>query len=510
MSRRDPMAIVDDAALEAVSRYRFDPQGWAMFAWDWGHGELADADGPREWQAEINAVIQDHLSNPVTRFQPLRIAVGSGHGIGKSSEMGMLSQWALSCFDDARITVTANTDTQLRTKTAPEFGKWFRRAINAHWFDVQSTSIKSRDQKHTETWRLDFTPWSEHNTEAFQGLHNKDRIILLMFDEASKIADSVWEAAEGALTDENTIIIWIVFGNFTRSTGRFRECFRRYRHRWVTRQIDARTVPGTNKALIQQWLEDHGEDSDFFKVRVRGQIPSQSAMQFIGSDDVDNARRAMARIRAEMISFAPVIIGCDPAWTGDDTLEVMMRQGLASKSLKSIAKNDNDVEIANMLARFEDDLEADAVFVDAGYGTGIVSAGKALGRNWHLVWFSGKPINAGYVNKRAEMWGEMKAWLKSGGAIDPRDEVLYQDLIGLETVPRLDGKILLESKEDMKARGVPSPNRADALALTFAAPVQKRNAVRVPRRQLHRAEYDPLETLNRQQPAQSYDPFSQR
>lgn len=463
----------NDAIIEKAAACRFDPLAWSAFAWDWGHGELADYDGPREWQADIFKLIRDHLANPDTRFDPLQIAVASGHGIGKSASMGMLSNWAMSCWADAKIVTTANTDGQLRTKTAPEIGKWFRMSITGHWFDVQSTSIKSRDKAHADQWRQDFIPWSEHNTEAFAGLHNKGRIIILEFDEASKIHDKVWEVAEGALTDEGTVIIFIVYGNPTRNSGRFRECFRRFRHRWHRFQIDSRSVPGTNKKKIQQWVEDHGEDSDFVKIRVRGQFPSQSALQFISGDDVDAARNR--HLRPEQYSFAPVILGVDPAWTGDDALEIVLRQGLYSHSIATLPRNDNDVEVANLIARLETEHKADAVFVDAGYGTGIVSAGHVMGRAWQLVWFGGKATNPGYVNKRAEMWGGMKAWIKEGGAIDPKDEELYQDLIGPETVPRLDGKIMLESKQDMKERGLPSPNRGDALALTFAAPVSKRD-----------------------------------
>lgn len=466
--RADP----NDALIELAASCRFDPDRWARLAWDWGYGALADYDGPREWQADINRAIRDHLADPLKRYQPLQIAVASGHGIGKSAEMGMLSNWAMSCWDDARVLTTANTEGQLTTKTSPEVGRWFRQSLTAHWFDVQIKSIKSRDPLHGDSWRQDFIPWSEHNTEAFAGLHNKGKIILLLFDEASKIHDKVWEVAEGAMTDENTVIIWIVFGNPTRNSGRFRECFRKYRHRWVHRQIDSRTVPGTNKEKIQQWLEDHGEDSDFFKIRVRGQFPAQSAMQFISADDVDKARNV--HLKPGQYNFAPVIIGVDPAWTGDDKLEIMLRQGLYSKSLASIPRNDNDVEVANLIARLEDEHKADAVFVDAGYGTGIVSAGQVMGRTWRLIWFSGKVVDTGYLNKRAEMWGQMKRWIKAGGAIDPKDEDLYQDLIGPETVPRLDGKIQLEAKEDMKERDLLSPNKGDALALTFAEPVAKR------------------------------------
>ncbi len=484
--RPDP----NDAIIAKAAACRFDPLAWSAFAWDWGHGELQDYDGPREWQADIFKLIRDHLQNPETRFDPLQIAVASGHGIGKSASMGMLSNWAMSCWADAKIVTTANTDGQLRTKTAPEIGKWFRMSITGHWFDVQSTSIKSRDKAHADQWRQDFIPWSEHNTEAFAGLHNKGRIIVLEFDEASKIHDKVWEVAEGALTDEGTAIIFIVYGNPTRNSGRFRECFRKFRHRWHRFQIDSRDVPGTNKKKIAQWVEDHGEDSDFVKIRVRGQFPSQSALQFISGDDVDAARSR--HLRPEQYQFAPVILGVDPAWTGDDALEIVLRQGLMSRSIATLPRNDNDVEVANLIARLETEHKADAVFVDAGYGTGIVSAGQVMGRAWQLVWFGGKATNPGYVNKRAEMWGAMKAWIKEGGAIDPKDEELYQDLVGPETVPRLDGKIMLESKQDMKERGLPSPNRGDALALTFAAPVSKKEMISVqPVTQTMAPEYNP-------------------
>lgn len=461
--------------IRLAAECRYDPDRWSIAAYDWGEGDLAAHAGPRAWQREINREIRDHLADPDKRFTPLRIAVASGHGIGKSAEMGMLSNWAMSCWADCKIVVTANTRSQMQTKTAPEVGLWFRRAVTAHWFDTQAQSIRSRDPKRGDSWRLDFVTWSAENTEAFAGLHNQGRIILLLFDEASAIADKVWEVAEGALTDEETVIVWVAFGNPTRNAGRFRECFRRYRHRWITRHIDSRSVEGTNKAYLQSIVDDAGgEDSDVAKYRVRGEFPSQSPMQFIGEADVEAARAR--HLRPEQYGFAPKIIGVDPAWTGVDTVEIVLRQGLMVKSLASLPRNDNDVEVANLIARFEDEEGADAVFVDAGYGTGIVSAGRTMGRNWRLVWFAGKPTDPGYLNKRAEMWGTVKRWLKDGGALDPDDRMLSSDLIGPETVPRLDGKIQLESKADMKARGIPSPNRADALALTFAEPVVRRGA----------------------------------
>ena len=487
------MADPEQELVELAAACTHDPVRWAQLAYDWGRGELADYDGPRDWQAEMLAEIRDHLQNPATRHQPLMVARASGHGIGKSAGIGMVVNWALSTCEDTKVVITANTDTQLRTKTAPEVGKWQRLSITSHWLDVQATSVAARDKDHAKTWRADFVPWSEHNTEAFAGLHNKGKRIVLIFDEASAIADKVWEVAEGALTDEGTEIIWIAFGNPTRNVGRFRECFRRFKHRWKARQIDSRTVEGTNKEQIAKWAADYGEDSDFFKVRVRGMFPSMSARQFIGEADVAAAYGKV--LRPEQYEFAPKILTVDPAWEGDDEFAIGLRQGLSFRILRTMPKNDNDLVAARVIADLEDEHKADAVFVDAGYGTGIVSAGQGMGRDWTLVWFAGASADIGCLNKRAEMWKAARDWLKSGGAL-PDDPQLRDELQAPEIVPRADGKVQIESKKDMKARGVPSPNRADALVLSFAFPVVKRNPLDAYRNDRGaRGDYDPYRAM---------------
>lgn len=379
--------------------------------------------------------------------------------------------WAISTLEDTKGVVTANTETQLKTKTWAELAKWHRLFLGRDLFDLTATALFSVDPAHDKTWRIDMIPWSERNTEAFAGLHNKGKRILIIFDEASAIPDIIWEVTEGALTDENTQIIWCTFGNPTLNSGRFRECTRKYRHRWKSWQIDSRTVKMTNKAQIQQWIEDYGEDSDFVKVRVRGIAPSASDKQFISTTLAEAGRGRV--LRDEQFNFAPKIIGVDPAWTGGDETVIWLRQGLASWKLAVYQKNDNDFELAGYLAQFEDEHRADAVFIDQGYGTGLVSAGKTMGRKWQLVSFASESPDKGFLNKRAYMWNEMKKWLADGGAY-PDDQVMYDDLIGPEYEVRLDGKIKLESKQDMKKRGIPSPNRADALALTFSFPVQSK------------------------------------
>lgn len=479
---------LESQLIDDVAGFTHNPLGYVRYAYDWGQGELSNSQGPREWQAQILRDIGQHLKNPETRYQPLMIAVASGHGIGKSSLISMIENWGMSTCEDCKVVVTANTENQLRTKTWPEIGKWLRLAINGHWFKHTATAMFANDPKHEKTWRADAVAWSENNTEAFAGLHNEGKRIILIFDEASAIADKVWEVAEGALTDEGTEIIWLAFGNPTRNTGRFRECFRRFRHRWKTYQIDSRTVEGTNKKQIQKWVDDYGEDSDFVKVRVRGIFPSMSAKQFISEDDVEAAFGR--HLRKEQYEFAPVILGVDPAWSGDDDLVIVKRQGLYSEILLTMPKNDNDVQVANIICRLQDEHKAQAVFVDAGYGTGIVSAGKTMGRSWQLVWFGGGATDKGCKNKRAEMWRDMRDWLKQGGAI-PKDNVLRDDLTSVETIANLQGLIQLESKESLKERGMPSPNKADALALTFAYPVMQIAPNAGPQMAVRNSSYDP-------------------
>lgn len=456
-----------------LTGFTHDPLGFVLAVYPWGEKgtPLAAHKGPRKWQRKILTLIGAKLQAGVDLSTAIKIAVASGHGIGKSALVAWIDHWARSTFEDCRVVITANTEKQLLTKTGPELAKWHRLAINRHWFVATSTAIYAVDPEHEKLWRTDLIPWSEHNTEAFAGLHNEGKRIVLIFDEASKIADKVWEVAEGALTDAFTEILWVVFGNPTRATGRFRECFRKFRHRWHTEQIDSRTVEGTNKEQLQQLVEDNGEDSDLVKVRIRGVFPSTSFKQYINQKDID---AAVGRpLPPERYQFAPIIITVDPSWEGDDEFVIGLRQGLWFEILATYPKNDNDVEMANIISRFEDEEKADAVFVDLGYGTGIISVARTLGRDWMLVNFGDKAYDEGVVNKRAEMYQAARQWLKEGGTL-PNDPVLADELGQVEAVPRMDGKLLIESKKDMKARGLTSPNRADALVMSFAYPVQKK------------------------------------
>ncbi len=492
----DPPMKVLAADME---RFVHDPKAWVHYAFPWGEpdGPLEEYAGPDIWQTEVLEYITARLKkkeiSPTEAVSTvMRIAFAAGNGPGKSALIAWVILWGMSTFEDTRGVVTANTDTQLRTKTWAELAKWYHICITRHWFNLTATAIYSKSKQHERTWRIDQVPWTIEKTEAFAGLHNKGKRIILIFDEGSAIPDKIWEVAEGALTDKNTEIIWIVSGNPTRNTGRFRECWGKFRHRWKKWQIDIRKSILVNQEEVKQWIEDLGIDSDWVKVHVLGKFPSAGDLQFISTAIVDAAAGRKAGLN--QYYYAPKIIGVDAAWTGGDETVIGMRQGIAYTILQVFAKNDDDGQIADAIARHEDREKADAVFIDQGYGTGIYSFGKRLNRKWILINFGSKSPTPECFNKRADMWNKTRQWLIDGGCI-PDDQRLRDDLTGPEKKDNTKQTIQLESKKDMEKRGLASPSRGDDLAITFAMPVTKKrvNAMGQPVQEFAiGANYNPL------------------
>lgn len=428
--------------------------------------EIPNNGTPDTWQsAQLNRVKEafEQDSDAV-----IREAISSGHGIGKSAEVAWIILWAMSTRPNLAGVITANTEAQLNTKTWRELAVWHKRCLNAHWFNW--TATKFYHVHHPETWFVSSIPWNETRPEAFAGLHAEH--VLVIYDEASAIPDCIWEVSEGAMTTPRAM--WFCYGNPTKNTGRFRECFGRFKHRWHHTQIDSRTCKMTNKSEIQEWIEDYGEDSDFVRVRVRGEFPRAGSLQFIPSDHVANAR---SRTLEHSVYFhMPIVLGVDVARFGDDQSVILIRQGrkvITTFKYRSL----NTVQLAARVIEKIREFKPLCTFVDViGIGAGVVDQLVELGYNVIEVNASNKPDDEEtYYNKRAEMWGRMKEWL-AGDADIPDDPELADELTGLEygyTPTKF--QIKLERKEDMKARGLSSPDCADALAITFAEHVAAPN-----------------------------------
>jgi hypothetical protein len=485
----------EEALVELIAGFTHDPLSFVLAAFPWGEPgtALEKESGPRQWQVELLRYVGEQVSAGVEANTAIQAAIASGHGIGKSAAVSFMILWTISTCQNTRGVITANTETQLRTKTWPELRKWHALAINKHWFTCAATSIHANGDLE-KTWRIDAIPWSDNNTEAFAGLHNKGSRVIVVFDEASAVADKIWEVTEGAMTDEGTEIIWCAFGNPTRNTGRFRECFGRLSHRWWNRQIDSRTVPGTNKSQIDKWIQDYGEDSDFVRVRVRGQFPRAGSMQFISSDLVSDA---VKRKDVASTIYDPLVIGVDVARFGDDESVICFRRGRDARSIPWLSFRGMDtMTLAGRVVMEAMQHHADAIFIDeTGVGGGVIDRCRQLGLNVIGVNNGAKsdlPVEGELVaNKGAECWARMRQWLPQG-MIPANDLALGQQLEGREYGFNAHNEIVLERKDDMKKRGLSSPDRADGLALTFAQLVAPRQRpVELGPRNDNRGDFDP-------------------
>jgi hypothetical protein len=482
----EQLLIAEDLAM-----YALDPLGAVLYGFPWGEGELEKFAGPWKWQTQILQDIGNHLQNPSTRHTPCRIAVSSGHDVGKTALIAQIVWWANSTFEDCRGTITANTGNQLDTKTSPELAKWFRLALNSALFEAQVTSIKIKDSRHAQTWRTDLVPWSEENPQASAGLHNKGKRLLVIFDEASEIARTVFDVAEGVMLDTDTEIIWLIFGNPTRNQGPFYDAvFGATRHRWKHYVIDSRDVEGTNKQQLREWAEDYGEESDFFRVRARGLPPHSASAQYIESELIEAARNRAA----VCLPDDPLVAGVDFAWGGSDDNVIRFRKGYDARTIPPIRikgqlTRDPAVltgKLNDVLTRTYNGQKVQMLFFDsAGIAAPVEARLRGLGhKNLMIVNFGAESVDSHYAYMRDFMWGKLKEWLQYG-AID-KDPGLAADLTKPVLVSDRLQRVKLEPKDLMKKRlaklglDSSSPDDGDALALTFAMPVlppQKRKVV---------------------------------
>jgi len=273
---------------QELLQYHDDPYGFVMFAYPWGQpGPLQNYDGPDVWQRdfllELGRQVKERSFDGITAVDPVRMVVASGHGVGKSTLVAWLVDWIMSTRPQAQGTVTANTFPQLETKTWAAIQKWTKLCITRSWFEITSDAVYFRGK--FDSWRVSAQSSKEANSESFAGQHAADSTSFYVFDEASAIPDVIWEVAFGGLTDGEPM--FFAFGNPTRASGQFqRACFGADRNRWTRFSVDSRTSKFSNKQLLQEWIETYGEDSDFVRVRVRGECPRAGFAQFIPSDVV--------------------------------------------------------------------------------------------------------------------------------------------------------------------------------------------------------------------------------
>jgi len=473
---------------EDIASFQHDPEGFIWYAFPWGQPGPLEKKRPRKWFLALCRRIAVKLKANVERdvWEVAQEAIASGHGIGKSAGMAQLVWWAMSTHEKTKGVITANTFTQLTTKTWPELIKWHGLLINRHWFACTATSAYHvSDEKG---WRVDAIPWSAHNTEAFAGLHNEGRRIFIGMDEASGIADPVWETTEGALTDDRTEIIWLATGNPTRARGRFRDCFTKQRHLWGATNVDSRTVEGVNLDRIEKWRRLYGEESQFFNVRVRGEFVEADANQLIAMEWIAEARARGLQGPPQTgdTTFLRVTVDVADGGEDDTVVSVARHIGPYKHILKmekfSFLSSVAPIESADAAERMfkawgGNPANGDDIVVDA-LGVGAGTAGTLMKRGLPVIAYKGGESSSSgmYRNRRVQSYIGLRNDFRDGliildtamfGDEDQWDE-FEEQLCSVRGKPGTEKLEDLVTKEEMRRAGIKSPDHADSLAMQFA------------------------------------------
>lgn len=464
---------------EELKNFYDDPYGYVMFAFPWGEPgtalehETGPDDNQREFLISLGEEVKARGFDGRTPVMPIRMTESSGHGTGKSAMGGWIASWILDTRPHSIGTVTAGTYTQLESRTWAAIQFWKKLSVTAHWFDIQASGIFHR--AFPDDWKVLPQTCKEQNAQSFAGQHAATSTSWYLMDEASEVPDKIFETSYGGLTDgEPMMFAW---GQMVRNTGEFyRINFGDLAERWNRRRVDSRTSRFTNKEYIAQIEKDYGPTSDTYLVRVLGYPPNASELQYI-----DKGRIDAARMRTQLVmDDEPIIAGFDVSGGGRAWNVINFRQGLNGnlldlKPIRLPGEHDPDRSqrvgiCAELLRDQRPGRKLAAMFVDAAFGAVIVSRLRALGfTNVYEVNFGGASPDMHCLNMRAYMWAQAKEWLLLGAL--PDDEKLCTQLSLPGYHINNSGKLVIESKADIQARGEQSPDDADSFCLTWAQSV---------------------------------------
>lgn len=436
-----------------------------------------------------------------------RIALKACAGPGKSTVMTWCGWNFLSCYGDredhpkgAAMSVTGDN---LKDNMWAEFSKWQGRS-EFLMSQFTHTTEKIFCNAYPKTWFMSArsfpkTANAEEQGRTLSGLHSK--FILYLIDESGDITTNVLKAAEQGLSTGPIFGKIMQAGNPTSHTGMLYDVCTNQRDRWkiitITGDPDD---PNRSSRIDIEWARDqikqHGRDNPWVMAYILGLFPPGGINALLGPDEVELAMRRFVTI--DQYEYSQKRLGVDVARFGDDETCLFPRQGLlAHKCVTMKGANTHEIAARVMMAKANWDHELDLVDGTGGYGAGVVDSLIQAGRAPIEVNFASKAPDAQYANMRAYMWFEMAKWIKSRGVL-PKDPRLLKELVS-PTYSLVGGRFQLEPKEQIKKRLGFSPDRADALALTFALPEMPKTYVHPAIKDggsRHRAitDYDPYNT----------------
>jgi phage terminase large subunit len=403
--------------------------------------------------------------------QKRRVSIRSGHGTGKSTFMAWCVLWFLACYFPCKVPCTAPTSHQLEDVLWSEIAKWHRKLLDrmpslGAQFEWSAGAFRMASAK-SESFAVARTSRPER-PEALQGFHAEH--ILFLIDEASGVSDNVFEVAEGALSTDGAFVV--MAANPTRQSGYFFDSHHKMRSAWAALHWNGEKSPMVSRDYIANMAKKYGTQSSVYKVRVLG--------EFVGAADgvISLELCEAARIREVDQSGNQTIWGVDVARFGDDSSSLAKRRG--NWQLDPVQEWwGKDVMQTTGLVKAEWDKTPEkqrpvAINVDViGIGAGVVDRLKELGLPVHGINVAEAPaINAvegrQFNRLRDELWWRCREWLERRDCKFADDDDTIAELTTPTYTILSNGLIQVERKDDMKKRGVKSPNRADAWNLTFA------------------------------------------
>lgn len=433
---------------------------------------------PDEWQS---GVLMDVATAP-------KVSVRSGQGVGKTSIEAVIALWFLSCFPMSRVVATAPTARQLNDVLWAELSKWISKSPLLKTL-LKWTKTKVEVRGYSERWFA--TARTATTAENMQGFHEDN--MLFIIDEASGVSDEIIEAILGTLSGKNNKLL--MCGNPTKTSGVFFDSHNRDRALFKTYRVSSLDCPRTNKENINAMLEKYGRNSNFARVRIYGDFPEQE-------DDVFITLSALERSANTVIDEKPVPvtvrIGCDVARYGDDKTIIGVKVD-EKVSFYEKAQGQDTMRTADNIAlcykklidRYSQYKGKIIVTVDdGGVGGGVVDRlrrickadPKTYGRMKVVpVKFGMRIRHRYYYDTTTYMMAVVKELLsdtdKNGEAkpielVLPKDDDLIAQLSCRKYTMTENSVIKIESKKEMKARGLPSPDEADCVLL-LCLPIKK-------------------------------------
>lgn len=396
-----------------------------------------------------------------------KISVRSGHGTGKSTVASWAMLWFMLTRAPVKVVVTAPTASQLFDALFGECRRWAKLLPPAvgELLEIKSDRIELKASPE-EAFISARTSRSEQ-PDALQGIHAE--FVLLVVDEAPGVSEAVFESAGGSMSGHNATTL--LLGNPTRTSGYFYETFHRLSGDWKNLHVSCLDSPRVSKEYVSEMATRYGEGSNAYRVRVLGEFP------LADDDTLISLELAQAAIDRDVVQNpgAPIFWGLDVARFGTDSSALCKRQGNVIIEPAKTWKNLDLMTLAGaVLHEWEccdaKDRPADILVDSIGLGAGVVDRLREMKLPVRGINVGESPaIKNQYANLRAELWGRAKAWLEKRDCKLPRDERLVNELSSPRYSFMSNGKLKLESKDDMKRRGLASPDVADAFVLTFAS-----------------------------------------